>query len=41
LNQKVEEQRDELKQKQTEITELKARLEKLERMLNEMSGGAR
>ncbi len=38
LNQKFEE---ELKQKQTEITELKARLEKLERLMNEKNGGAK
>jgi hypothetical protein len=38
LNQKLE---TELKQKQTEITELKARLEKLEQLLNrELNGGA-
>ena len=41
LNQKMEEQRAELKQKQTEITELKQRLEKLERLLNQTDGGAK
>jgi hypothetical protein len=39
LNQKVEEQRSELEQKQTEITELKQRLEKLEQMINQKIGG--
>jgi hypothetical protein len=41
LNQKVEEQRGELKQKQTEITELKQRMEKLERLMNQKNGGAK
>jgi hypothetical protein len=38
LNQKVEEQRAELKQKQTEITELKERLEKLETLIRNGGG---
>ena len=33
LNQKVEEQRAELKQKETEVTEVKQRLEALERIV--------
>ena len=37
LNQKVEER---LQQKETEITELKQRLEKLERRMNQNNGGA-
>ena len=41
LNQKVEEQRAELKHKQMEITELKQRLEKLERLINLKNGGAK
>jgi len=39
LNQKVEKQRAELEQKQTEITELKRRLEKLETLLQQRNGG--
>ena len=41
LNGKVEEQRSELKQKEAEITELKRRLEKLERLMNEKNGGVK
>jgi len=41
LNQKVEEQRAELQQKGTEITELKHRLERLESLINERNGDAR
>ena len=42
LNQKVEAQQGQLEQKQTEITELKTRLEKLERLMNQKpNGGAR
>ena len=39
LNQKVEQQRAELNQKETEITELKQRLEKMEQLLNSKLGG--
>ena len=39
LNQKVEEQQAELKQKETEITDLKARLEKLEQLVIAKNGG--
>lgn len=38
LNQKLEEQRGELKQKETEITELKQRLERLERFMERRDG---
>jgi folylpolyglutamate synthase/dihydropteroate synthase len=38
LNQKLSE---ELQQKGTEITELKARMEKLERRINQNNGGAK
>jgi hypothetical protein len=41
LNQKVEDQGLELKHKRTEITELKARLEKLERRMNRGNEGAK
>ena len=41
LNQKVEDQGLELKHKQTEITELKARLEKLEQRMNRRNDGAK
>ncbi|HKS38705.1 MAG TPA: tail fiber domain-containing protein, partial [Verrucomicrobiae bacterium] len=41
LNQKVDQQRAELQQKETEITELKHRLERLEKLINEGNGGAR
>jgi hypothetical protein len=40
LNRKVEQQRAELEQKQTELTGLKQRLEKLERLMDEKNGGA-
>ena len=39
LNQKMEEQRAELRRKQTEIAELKARLEKIETLLNQKPNG--
>ena len=41
LNQKVEAQQSELQQKQTEITELKARMEKLEQRMNQKNGGGK
>jgi cell shape-determining protein MreC len=41
LNQKLEEERGELKQKETEITELKQRLEKLEELMGRRDDGAR
>jgi len=41
LNQKLEEQRGELEQKETEIAELKTRLERLEQLCNARSGGER
>ena len=41
LNAKVEAQKGQLEQKHTEITELKTRLEKLERLMNhQLDGGA-
>jgi hypothetical protein len=41
LNQKLEEQRGKLEQKETEIAELKTRLERLEQLCNARSGGER
>ena len=41
LNQKVEEQRVALQQKETEVTELKARMEMLEQLINARSGGGK
>jgi chromosome segregation ATPase len=39
LNQKVENQQSQLEQKDAEINELKARLEKLEHLINARTGG--